>query len=68
MENEVCDWICRSGVPVVRSLSCNPSTLARDTGKMLKAGYSIESIYMLDFYPQTAHIECLVNCVSARAL
>ena len=68
MENEVCDWICRSGVPVVRSLSCNPSTLARDTGKMLKAGYSIESIYMLDFYPQTAHIECLVNCVSDRAL
>jgi 23S rRNA (uracil1939-C5)-methyltransferase len=39
-------------------ISCNPSTLARDLGK-LKENYDIASIRMVDFFPNTYHIESL---------
>ncbi len=40
-------------------ISCNPSTLARDL-KKLTIRYEIESVRMIDFFPQTYHIESLV--------
>ena len=39
-------------------ISCSPSTFARDLKKLLEK-YSIESIRMIDFFPQTFHIEAL---------
>lgn len=39
-------------------LSCNPATLARDIKKM-KARYEIGSLRMIDFFPNTYHIEAL---------
>lgn len=39
-------------------VSCNPATLARDLRKLL-VKYSIESIRLIDFFPQTYHIESL---------
>ena len=42
------------------SLSCDPSTHARDCKKLIEAGYKIKKIYLLDFYPNTSHIESLV--------
>jgi len=39
-------------------VSCNPATLARDMKKLL-AAYELESIRMIDFFPQTYHIESL---------
>lgn len=40
-------------------VSCNPATLARDLKKLLEK-YDIESIRLVDFFPQTYHIESLV--------
>jgi len=40
-------------------ISCNPATLARDVKKM-RGKYDIESIRMVDFFPNTYHIEALV--------
>ncbi len=40
-------------------ISCNPSTLARDV-KKLKEKYDIVSVQMIDFFPNTFHIEALV--------
>ncbi len=40
-------------------ISCNPTTLARDL-KMLAEKYDIESVRLVDFFPQTYHIESLV--------
>ena len=37
-------------------ISCNPSTLARDL-KKLKGVYDIQSVQMIDFFPNTFHIE-----------
>ena len=39
-------------------ISCNPATFARDL-KRLTVKYDIESIRMIDFFPQTYHIESL---------
>jgi 23S rRNA (uracil1939-C5)-methyltransferase len=39
-------------------ISCNPSTFARDLKKLLTK-YDIESVRMIDFFPQTFHIESL---------
>ncbi len=39
-------------------ISCNPATFARDI-KKLSGKYDIESIRMIDFFPQTFHIETL---------
>ncbi len=59
MENAVCNYLCKSKIPFIRSLSCDPSTHARDCEKLIKAGYNLSKIYLLDFYPHTAHIESL---------
>jgi len=40
-------------------ISCNPSTLARDL-KKLKEKYDITSVQMIDFFPNTFHIEAAV--------
>ena len=61
MEKEVCKWLCRSKIPQIRSVSCNPSTHARDAAFLVKSGYTLSKLFLLDFYPHTAHIESLAN-------
>jgi len=41
-------------------MSCNPKTQARDIGQLVKAGYKVELIQPIDFFPHTPHIENLV--------
>lgn len=59
MEKEVLDWLCRSQIPQIRSVSCDPATHARDLSALIKSGYVLKKLYLLDFYPNTSHIESL---------
>ena len=59
MEVEVRKWLCNSNIPQIRSVSCDPATHARDVSELLKAGYRLERLFLLDFYPNTSHIESL---------
>ncbi|SFI54031.1 23S rRNA (uracil1939-C5)-methyltransferase [Treponema bryantii] len=59
MEKEVCQWLCKSNIPLILSLSCDPATHARDCAKLISAGYELKQMYLLDFYPNTSHIESL---------
>jgi 23S rRNA (uracil1939-C5)-methyltransferase len=52
-------YLALSGAPRIAYVSCDPATLARDLGFLLKEGYDMESFAAFDFYPQTAHIESL---------
>jgi len=53
------EWLLLNGPDTVAYVSCDPATLARDSGAMLKGGYKMRELTFYDFYPQTAHIESL---------
>jgi tRNA/tmRNA/rRNA uracil-C5-methylase (TrmA/RlmC/RlmD family) len=42
-------------------VSCNPSTLARDTKILLNNKYELTNVVGLDLFPMTHHIECIVS-------
>jgi 23S rRNA (uracil1939-C5)-methyltransferase len=42
-------------------VSCDPSTLARDLRALVATGYEIESIALVDLFPQTFHLETVVR-------
>ncbi|MCG8479440.1 MAG: hypothetical protein MI724_10120 [Spirochaetales bacterium] len=52
--------------PRVIYMSCDAATLARDLGA-LSSAYRLTALSIFDFYPQTAHIECLAVLDPAAA-
>lgn len=50
--------ILKSPPPRIFYLSCDPATLARDL-KSLLTRYTLERLWLLDFFPHTPHIETL---------
>lgn len=58
---EVAADLVRIGAPRLSLVSCDPSTLARDLRKLIEGGYGIESMMMIDLFPQTFHVETVVH-------
>ena len=46
--------------PAIVYVSCDPATLARDLRALSSSGYGIESITLVDLFPQTFHLETVV--------
>ena len=42
-------------------ISCDPATLSRDLSALIIAGYKISSFHFIDLFPQTFHIESIVQ-------
>jgi 23S rRNA (uracil1939-C5)-methyltransferase len=53
--------LAKIAAPQMVSVSCDPATLARDLRALLDAGYAIESITLADLFPQTFHLETVVQ-------
>jgi 23S rRNA (uracil1939-C5)-methyltransferase len=51
------------GAPRITYVSCDPATLARDLSSLLGAGYRVEQAHLVDLFPQTAHIETVLQLV-----
>jgi 23S rRNA (uracil1939-C5)-methyltransferase len=51
------------GAPRVTYVSCDPATLARDLVALRSAGYRVEQLHLVDLFPQTYHLESVVQLV-----
>jgi 23S rRNA (uracil1939-C5)-methyltransferase len=55
--------LVRLGAPRIAYVSCDPATLARDLKDLLAAGYRIEEAHLVDLFPQTYHLESVLQLV-----
>lgn len=58
---QVVERLAAMAAPRLTYVSCDPATLARDLRLLLNYGYSIDSITAVDMFPQTYHVETVVQ-------
>ena len=51
--------LVRIGASDLVYVSCDPTTFARDARSLLKSGYALEHLHLLDLFPQTFHLETI---------
>ncbi len=49
--------LARSGIPVIAHVSCNPVTFARDAKTLVKAGYRLGRVQVVDQFRWSPHVE-----------
>lgn len=52
-------WLCAQKKAIIAYISCEPASFARDAREIINAGFSLQSLEIFDFYPQTSRIETL---------
>jgi 23S rRNA (uracil1939-C5)-methyltransferase len=56
---EIIQQIAHWNVECIVYVSCNPASLARDAGELVKQGYSLQQAGIMDMFPQTHHSEAI---------
>ena len=60
---EIVENIPQLGVHKVVYISCDPTTLARDLGRLVQLGYRVDCLQPIDLFPQTYHVETIATAV-----
>lgn len=55
------DQIARSDVAVVAYVSCDPGTFARDADVLIKAGYQLDWVQVVDQFRWSSHVELVAR-------
>jgi 23S rRNA (uracil1939-C5)-methyltransferase len=58
---ETCARLGEIAAPALVYVSCDPATLTRDLRVLTASGYAIQSITLADLFPQTFHLETVVQ-------
>ncbi len=66
MNPKAAEALMKLAPPTIIYISCNPATLARDAQKIAAAGYIMESVLLLDMFPQTYHVETVLLMSRAK--
>jgi 23S rRNA (uracil1939-C5)-methyltransferase len=65
MSREALDGVIRLNAPAVIYVSCDVATLARDSRRLVDAGYRMEKTRAFDLFPNTPHVETVVSFVAS---
>jgi 23S rRNA (uracil1939-C5)-methyltransferase len=60
MSREALDGVIRLSAQKIVYVSCDVATLARDSKRLVEAGYTIEQASAFDLFPNTPHVETVV--------
>ncbi|MDK1028435.1 MAG: class I SAM-dependent RNA methyltransferase [Anaerolineae bacterium] len=59
VDKHVLDSIRKLSPQLIAYVSCDPSTLARDSARLVAGGYQLMDVTPFDLYPQTYHIDSI---------
>jgi 23S rRNA (uracil1939-C5)-methyltransferase len=61
LSTEVMDALVALNIPRLVYVSGDPATLARDTQRLLRHGYTLQTLQPIDLSPQTYYIDCVAT-------
>jgi 23S rRNA (uracil1939-C5)-methyltransferase len=61
LDTEIIALLGEIAAPALVYVSCDPATLARDLRALIGSGYTIQTITLADLFPQTFHLETVVQ-------
>jgi 23S rRNA (uracil1939-C5)-methyltransferase len=65
LSREALDGVARLGARTIVYVSCDVATLARDLRRLREAGYKVRSVAGFDMFPNTPHVETVVDMEKA---